>query len=149
MKTTLKTNPDDTNAIYRKYRKVKRVTFPFTLSEDDKNKKRLTNMAQNINNITASIIDKSYNGCMMRMGLEISENKFIIGLDIDNKPDTQDIFNGLTKWTDLLTTNNYLNFEDINTPTQLTGNNGYHYLFTVDAAQIKKIGCSLFNKYKN
>ena len=85
---------DDTNAIFRRYRKVKLVTFPFTLSEDDKGKKRISNMPQNINNITSSIINKNYNGCMMRMGLEISENEFIIGLDIDNKPDTDDIFNG-------------------------------------------------------
>ena len=41
MNSTLKTKPDDTNAIYRKYRKVKLVTFPFTLSEDDKGKKSL------------------------------------------------------------------------------------------------------------
>ena len=136
---------DDTNAIFRRYRKVKLVTFPFTLSEDDKGKKRISNMPQNINNITSSIIDKNYNGCMMRMGLEISENAFIIGLDIDNKPDTDDIFNGLTKWRELLNINNYVSFESINTPTQLTGNKGYHYLFSVSAEQLKKIGCSLTN----
>ena len=85
---------DDTNAIFRRYRKVKLVTFPFTLSEDDKGKKRISNMPQNINNITSSIIDINYNGCMMRMGLEISENEYIVGLDIDNKPDTYDIYYG-------------------------------------------------------
>ena len=102
-------------------------------------------MPQNINNITSSIINKNYNGCMMRMGLEISENEFVIGLDIDNKPDTDDIFNGLTKWRELLNINNYVSFESINTPTQLTGNKGYHYLFSVSSEQLKKIGCSLTN----
>ena len=35
----------------------------------------------------------------LRRKNNLPENAFIIGLDIDKKPDTDDIFNGLTKWT--------------------------------------------------
>ena len=100
-------------------------------------------MPQNINNLTKSFTDKNYNGYMMRMGLEISEHEFLIGLDIDNTPDNEDTFNGLTKWRELLNDNNDPSFEAIYTPTQLTGNQGYHYFLSVNAEQIKKIGSSL------
>ena len=77
------------------------------------------------------------------MGLQIADDEFVIGLDIDNKPDSADILNGLTKWTELLTSHNFPSFESINNPTQLTGNDGYHYLFSVNFEQLNKIGCAL------
>ena len=71
-----------------------------TISENKQGKKQLSNMPTNINSMSKSIIDKNFNGCMARMGLLIKgteENKlFVIGLDIDNKPDTTEILNGLT-----------------------------------------------------
>ena len=94
MKTTLIKKPDDTNAIYRSYRKEKLVTFPFQLHEDENGKKRLTNMRLSINNLTTSLTSKFSNGYGMRMGLEIAENKFLIGLDIDNTQDSGDVLNG-------------------------------------------------------
>jgi hypothetical protein len=137
------------SAIYNKYRKLGLITFPMTISENKQGKKQLSNMPTNINSMSKSIIDKNFNGCMARMGTVIKGSNekelFVVGLDIDNKPDTTDIWNGLTKWTNLLLEHGFTHFQDINTPTQLTGNQGYHYLFAVSEEQLEHIGCSLTN----
>jgi hypothetical protein len=58
----------------------------------------------NIKKYTASFIDKRKNGHAIRTGTEIN-GKYLIAVDIDDKPNSATISNGLEKWKELLKTN--------------------------------------------
>ena len=94
-------------------------------------------------------IDETKNGHGVIMGTKQGD-KYIIGLDIDNKPG---IYDGLEKWKALLNKHYKLKNENddilfhFDTPTQKTGTNGYHYLFLVSQEQLKIIGCSITGLY--
>ena len=69
------------------------------------------------------------------MGEKIGD-KFLIGLDIDNKKGPLD---GVSKWKQLLLKHYGTDKTNIiKTPLQRTGNNGYHYLVLVNEEQLKK-----------
>ena len=65
------------------------------------------------------------------MGSKTNDGYRIIGVDIDDKKDTQDIYNGLTKWKEILKSHKINKVVEFDTFIQHTGNFGYHYLFKV------------------
>jgi ribosome biogenesis GTPase A len=73
------------------------------------------------------------------MGTTTQDNYKIISLDIDNKEDKDDIFNGIKKWKELLKEHNINNCVSFNTFIQQTGNCGFHYLFKVSNEQYENI----------
>ena len=78
-----------------------------------------------------------YPGYGMLMGTKIN-NKYLIGLDIDNKEDNEkDSKNGLI-FMKKLKLKQYFN----KTPTQKTKNGGYHIIFSVTEEQIKNLPVS-------
>ena len=80
------------------------------------------------------------NNCLgLKMGTTTQDNYKIIGLDIDNKEDKDDIFNGVKKWKELLKEHNINNCVSFNTFIQQTGNCGFHYLFKVSNEQYENI----------
>jgi hypothetical protein len=144
--------------IFEKYKKAGLIPFSFKLGCKKNGKKDVSEMPDHsrIKKYSASYIDKRQKGYAIRTGIEIN-GKFLIGVDIDNKIDDPKFLNGLTIWTELLKSNydiqerapvdidETFNIDDINrdnsilfldTPTQRTGNGGYHYLFLVDAEQL-------------
>ena len=78
--------------------------------------------------------NKNHNGFLLNTGNKIGD-KYIIGVDIDNKDDKKGELNGLDFW------NNFIEEKELNitTPRQKTGNNGYHYLFLLSEEQYKII----------
>ena len=78
--------------------------------------------------------NKNHNGFLLNTGTKIN-NKYVIGVDLDDKDDKENHLNGLTYWNDLIEENNL----NITTPRQRTGNGGLHYLFLVNEEQFKII----------
>jgi P4 family phage/plasmid primase-like protien len=70
-------------------------------------------------------VNNEANGMAIRTGCEIEDNFYLILIDIDNK-ETDKVKNGIDKWKLLIRDK-----EEIDTPTQKTGNNGLHYLFKI------------------
>lgn len=81
-------------------------------------------------------VDDSMNGMAIRTGTNLGNGYYLILIDIDNK-ETDTVKNGLTKWNSLIK-----NKEQINTPTQKTGNGGMHYLFKVPEKIFKTLRSS-------
>ncbi len=97
------------SSIFSKYLKLGLISFSMTVIEDDKGKKQFYELPK-YNDLTTSKLNKNHNGYGLRMGTQLKDtDEYIIGLDIDNKPDTDEIFNGLTKWKQLLSTHNFIN----------------------------------------
>lgn len=131
--------------IYDKYKKAGLIPFSFSIDQDKNGNKKLLNMPShiNINKYDKTNIDKRKNGLGIRTGTKTKNNMFIIGFDVDNKENKKDVKNGFTKWLEMLKEHNFKSPESINTPTQKTGNNGYHYLFLVNDEQLNLIGSSI------
>jgi len=171
--------------IINKYKLSSFIPFSLTISEDKATgKKKLSNLPSHstIKKYSNSNIDKRKNGLAIRTGTAYKD-KYIIAVDIDNKPDDKLYLNGYQKWKELINKHytidnrdkdNIINIDTIEnfnndmaeqaehekefiflqTPTQKTGNNGYHYLFLVDEEQLNIIGSSLTgliidNSYKS
>ena len=135
--------------IYEKYKSASLIPFSLKITEENK-KKVLTNIPNftTIIRYSKSNIDKRASGLAIRTGtLYKKSGYYIVGIDIDNKPDDEYMKNGLTKWSELMNINNFPTLTSINTPIQKTGNNGYHYLFLVNEEQLKIIGASLTGLY--
>ena len=135
--------------IYEKYKTANLIPFSLKITEKD-NKKILSNIPNftTILNYSKANIDKRASGLAIRTGTAYKKTGlFIVGVDIDNKPDDEQYKNGLTKWTELMMNNKFSSITAINTPIQQTGNNGYHYLFLVNEEQLQIIGCSLTGLY--
>jgi hypothetical protein len=149
------------NTIINKYKDAGLIPFSFKLVSKPSGKKDFSKMISfiHINKFNKKYIDMRQSGHAIRMGMPIGD-KFIIGVDIDNKPDDADQLDGLQKWIELLNKNYNIKHEKninidetfnidelrttsellfLETPTQKTGNEGYHYLFLVDAEQLKII----------
>ena len=103
-----------------------------------------TNYKQYINSNILSkkgdenLINKT-NILAVKMGSISNDNMRIIGVDIDDKKDSNDILNGLTKWKEILLKNKMNNFVAFDTFIQQTGNKGLHYLFKVSEEQYSLI----------
>jgi hypothetical protein len=144
--------------IFSTYKKECLTAFSFNLGYTN-NKKTVSNVPpfSTYEGYNKKYLDKEKTGTAIRTGLKYKDtNKYIILLDIDNKPDGTQL-NGLTKWRELLNshyppqTENIIdinnNFNDIiyneflriDTPTQRTGGGGLHYLFLVNAEQLNII----------
>ena len=116
------------NTVYaEKYTKLNFTPFTLNIATKDNNKKYLKNIpkfsditCENCNNY----IDNNMNGFALRVGVLV-DDYYIILIDIDDKEDTKDTKNGMTKW------NLLIQDKKIKTPTQKTGNNGLHYIFKV------------------
>lgn len=116
------------NTVYaEKYINLKFTPFTLNIATKDNNKKYLKNIPkfsditrENCNNY----IDNNMNGFALRVGVLV-DDYYIILIDIDDKEDTKDTKNGMTKW------NLLIQDKKIKTPTQKTGNNGLHYIFKV------------------
>jgi hypothetical protein len=158
------------NTIFNKYKTAELIPFSFKLGTKANGQKDISELPTHgdILKYTPSLINKNKTGHAIRTGTAYKD-KFIIGIDIDNKPNNELCLDGLTKWKELMNINytiteeaieiNINNTFDINnicidkelkflnTPTQKTGNGGYHYLFLVDAemVQIIKGGCTGLN----
>jgi len=154
-----------TTDIFTKYKNVGFIPFSFKLGCKSNGKKDISEIPSHskINKFSSSNIDKRKNGHAIRTGTKIKD-KYLIAVDIDDKPE-EDIYNGLPKWKELLNTHynikqktikinvdENLKLDEISTetgitflktPTQKTGNNGYHYLFLVDEEQFNIIGSGL------
>ena len=84
---------------------------------------------------------KNYDGMAIRTGTQLKDGSYLMALDIDDNKDDTNKLNGLKKWRELLTENNFKNGElSINTPIQQTLNKGFHYLFKISYEQYQKIG---------
>ena len=161
--------------IINKYKLASLIPFSLTISEDKATgKKKLSNLPAHstLKKYSSGNIDKRKNGLAIRTGTPYKDNKYIIAVDIDNKPEDKKYLNGHQKWKELInkhysldnrekgniinidTVENFNNdmiaqgqheaeFIFLQTPTQATGNNGYHYLFLVDEEQLNIIGASL------
>jgi len=132
-------------SIYDKYKKAGLIPFSFSIDEDKNGSKKLLNLPShiNINKYDKAYIDKRKNGLGIRTGTKQKNNMFVIGFDVDKKDNKDGVKNGLTKWNELLKEHKFKSPDSINTPTQKTGNNGYHYLFLVTDDQLKIIGSSI------
>ena len=131
--------------IYDKYKKAGLIPFSFKISSKANGKKELKNMPSfiSIEKYDNVNINKNMGGLGVRMGTKQKNNMFVIGVDIDNKDDDDKYLNGLIKWNQLLKEHNFNSPDDINTPTQKTGNDGYHYLFLVNEEQINFYCCGI------
>jgi len=124
--------------ILSNYKKVNLIPFSHSISIDANNKKKLSNIPLflTINEYNKKFINPNFNGLSIRTGTMINENSYLIVLDIDNKDDEENIKNGLPKWLEIL---KQKNCNDLETPTQKTGNNGLHLLFKVSEEQFQYI----------
>lgn len=120
--------------IINSYKKVGLIPFSLGIKYNkDTKKKEIFNMPSftSITKFDKDKIDTDVNGLGIRMGTKLKNGMYVIGLDIDNKDDTDDMKNGMTKWDELN--------KGINTPHQITGNNGLHYLFQCTEEQLNSI----------
>jgi hypothetical protein len=122
------------------------VIYSCNITINKKNIKELKNCKSNIDmhNFNYDYINKNNNGYLLKMGTKLQDDNYLVGLDIDDKKDIIDeeneksnVYNGLTKWVEILKDNNINDVLDIDTPIQKTGNNGYHYLFKVNETDYK------------
>ena len=116
------------NKILEIYKESNLIIQSFVLKEiinkKGEYKKEATKLPIAWQNATSININSEHNGFLLVTGTKIN-NKYIIAIDIDNKEDTEEYFNGLKFWNELIKKNNYT----VTSPTQLTGNNGFHILF--------------------
>jgi hypothetical protein len=75
------------------YKNNSLICFSLKIETDENNKKILKNVPKHslIDKFDEKYINKKYNGIAIRTGTKTDDNKYIIGLDIDNKPDTDDM----------------------------------------------------------
>jgi hypothetical protein len=132
--------------ILKIYEESNLIIQSFDLSEIlDKNgkyKKNPSNLPFKWQEQTVSNIIPNQNGYLMRTGTKIGEGeneKYIIAIDVDNKDDFDEYKNGLTYWNQLLKEKNY----NVTTATQSTGNNGFHFLFTVSPEKYKHVSSNI------
>ena len=123
-----------------RYKELNLIPFSCSLSEDDKGKKKFTNLPQHatITKYDDKLI-KTYNGLCIKTGVKIDDNNYLILVDIDNKNNT------ISKWFDLLKTHHKT--KKLKTPQATTGNNGLHYLFKVSSDKFEKKNAKFI--YKN
>ena len=69
----------------------------------------------------------------IRTGIKIDNDHYNILIDIDTPDDT------IIKWFDFLRDNGVDDHFKLNTPTQQTGNNGYHYIFKINKLNYDRI----------
>ena len=138
-------------SILATYKKSGFVPFSLNISwNETKQKKELKNVPSfaSIESYDKIHIKSKYNACGLRTGMKLPTLKtdkidyYLIALDIDNKQDDNKL-NGLTKWTEIITNNNFQSITDIKTPIQQTQSGGYHYLFKVSAEQLAINGASI------
>ena len=135
--TTQKTNwtVEKNVMLLDRYKELNLIPFSCSLSEDDKGKKKFTNLPQHatITKYDDKLI-KTYNGLCIKTGVKIDDNNYLILVDIDNKNNT------INKWYDLLKTHHKT--KNLKTPQATTGNNGLHYLFKVSSDKFEKLQSS-------
>lgn len=128
-----------TKKIFKIYEKSNLIIQSFCVEEQINDKGEYEKKASELpiawQEANESNINIDKNGHFLLTGREIINNKYVIGLDVDNKEDTTKCKNGLTYWEKLLKEKNYV----ISTPYQSTGNNGFHFLFMVDCERFKHI----------
>jgi len=116
------------------------VIYSCNLTINNK-KKIIQPLKSNIdmNNFSYDYINIHYNGYLLKTGTILNDGNYLVGLDIDKKEDVIDneneklnVYNGMTKWEEILKDNNINDKLDIDTPIQKTGNDGLHYLFKVN-----------------
>jgi len=124
--------------IFDIYNKSNLIIQSFELSEvlnkNGEYKKQALYLPIGWQKATKSNININVSGHLLLTGHKIND-KYVIGIDIDNKEGKDDCLNGLTFWKELINNNNF----KITTPTQKTGNNGFHYLFLICEEQYKNI----------
>jgi len=124
--------------IFDIYNKSNLIIQSFELVEiqNDKGeyKKKPLGLNSNWQSATESNIKKNHNGFLLNTGTKIND-KYIIGIDLDNKDDKKGQLNGLDYWNELIE----LYKLNITTPRQKTGNDGLHYLFLLNEDQYKTI----------
>jgi hypothetical protein len=119
--------------IFNCYKKVGLIPFSVGVKYDKDTKKKVIEGMPKHTTITKfdkENIKDDINGLGIRMGTKLKSGKYVIGIDIDNKEDCDQYKNGMTKWEEIK--------GDINTPYQITGNKGLHYLFQCTEEQIKR-----------
>ena len=126
------------NKILEIYKESNLIIQSFVLKEiihkNGEYKKEASKLPMDWQNATSTNIKSKHNGFLLVTGTKIN-NKYIIAIDIDNKEDTEEYFNGLKFWNELIKKNNYT----VTSPTQLTGNNGFHILFFLSQKQYNNI----------
>jgi hypothetical protein len=125
--------------IFKIYEKSNLIIQSFKLEEilnkGDKYQKKASELPLEWQEANESNIDIDKNGHFLLTGRKIINDKYVIGLDIDNKEDTTKCKNGLIYWEKLIRENNYT----ITTPCQASPNKGFHYLFLVNSEKFKYI----------
>jgi len=133
--------------IFDKYKAAGFVPFSFNLELDPTTKKKILKNMPTFGiyeKFLKKNIDTRKSGHAIKMGIKL-DKYFLIGFDVDNKPG---IYDGLTKWRELLQRHNKNNnIDSLNTPTQETISGGYHYLFLVTRDQLRVIGNAITGLY--
>jgi hypothetical protein len=113
----------------KKYKNSGYVPFTLNLKTDARGKKRPFDVPpfSTIDSVNClNYVNNEHNCMALRMGLKCdNNNNYVVLIDIDTSEDNA-TFSGMKKWKELLDEK-----DEINTPTQKTGNNGLHYLFKV------------------
>jgi P4 family phage/plasmid primase-like protien len=137
-----KVDRDDNVFFSDKYVKCGFVPFTMDIYIGDNGKKKLRNCPKHgsINKTNyAQFVSNQHNAMAIKTGLQYGNNDdyFYVLIDVDDKNEDGK-YNGLKKWNEMLEDQN-----EINTPTQKTGNKGLHYLFKVTKNVFEKLPCSI------
>jgi len=134
---------------FSKYHEQGFVVFSCDIKWDTEKQRKIPIMPKNWQNFTTkkTIFGKNSNSMAMLMGVEYQSGKYLILIDIDNHPTTDEMTNGfelLKIWE---------NECDgiLNTPNEITTSGGAHYYYWVDKSQMEKLNggvTGLFYKEK-